>query len=187
MQKRSGFTLIELLVVIAIIGILSSVVLASLSSARKKSRDARRIADARQIQLALEMYLDRFGVYPIGEVESGATPAGCWGWDTSSLDLDADGKPFIQELVTYGFMPKMPGDPAPVPGGDCDVVPVYKYSHYNAGLNGCPAEKGGYYVFQIGIMETVQLPAVHPLSPGFSCTGRNWDIEGQYTVGGYER
>lgn len=58
MNKQRGFTLIELLVVIAIIGILSSVVLASLNGARKKGRDARRISDLKQIQLALEMYYD---------------------------------------------------------------------------------------------------------------------------------
>lgn len=57
-NKTRGFTLIELLVVIAIIGILSSVVLASLNGARKKGRDARRISDLKQTQLALEMYYD---------------------------------------------------------------------------------------------------------------------------------
>lgn len=63
-QTKRGFTLIELLVVIAIIGILSSVVLASLNSARKKGRDARRIADVKQVQLALELYYDANGTYP---------------------------------------------------------------------------------------------------------------------------
>lgn len=62
--NRRGFTLIELLVVIAIIGILSSVVLASLNSARQKGRDARRIADIKQLQLALELYYDANGSYP---------------------------------------------------------------------------------------------------------------------------
>lgn len=64
MNYKKGFTLIELLVVIAIIGILASIVLASLNSARIKSRDARRVADIKQIQLALELYFDANGSYP---------------------------------------------------------------------------------------------------------------------------
>ncbi|HVU75495.1 MAG TPA: prepilin-type N-terminal cleavage/methylation domain-containing protein [Candidatus Paceibacterota bacterium] len=63
-KTTKGFTLIELLVVIAIIGILSSVVLASLNSARQKGRDAKRISDVKQIQLALELYYDANGKYP---------------------------------------------------------------------------------------------------------------------------
>jgi len=61
-----GFTLIELLVVIAIIGLLSSVVLASLDSARKKARVVRRLSDFRQIERALYMYYDTNGSYPLG-------------------------------------------------------------------------------------------------------------------------
>jgi len=63
-KRNKGFTLIELLVVIAIIGILSSVVLASLNSAREKSRDAKRVSDIKQLQLALELYFDTNSSYP---------------------------------------------------------------------------------------------------------------------------
>lgn len=63
-NNKKGFTLIELLVVIAIIGILSSVVLASLNSARQKSRDARRLSDVKQLQLALELHFDTDAAYP---------------------------------------------------------------------------------------------------------------------------
>lgn len=54
----------ELLVVISIIELLSSVVLASLNSARAKARDARRISDFHQIQLALAFYYEENGAYP---------------------------------------------------------------------------------------------------------------------------
>lgn len=64
-KSTKGFTLIELLVVIAIIGILASVVLTSLSSARAKGRDSRRVQDLHQMELALELYRDTNGTYPI--------------------------------------------------------------------------------------------------------------------------
>lgn len=86
MKSTKGFTLIELLVVIAIIGILSSVVLASLNSARKKGRDARRVADLKQLQLALELRYDAAGSYPAA--------------------LDA------ASLVTPGYISVIPTDPS---------------------------------------------------------------------------
>jgi general secretion pathway protein G len=66
MQKTNnkGFTLIELLVVIAIIGLLSTLAVVALNSARQKSRDSKRVADIKQIQTALELYFADNNQYP---------------------------------------------------------------------------------------------------------------------------
>jgi type II secretion system protein G len=73
LQNSRGFTLIELLVVIAIIGILSSVVLASLNGAREGARDARRQTDLNQVQLALEQLFAECGSYPRQTEGAGVT------------------------------------------------------------------------------------------------------------------
>ena len=70
MRKQRGFTLIELLVVIAIIGLLSTLAVVALNSARLKARDAKRVADIKQIQTGLELYFNDKTAYP------GATIAG---------------------------------------------------------------------------------------------------------------
>ena len=70
-MKKQGFTIIEILIVVAIIGLLASVVLVGLGSFRTRGRDARRIADLRETQNALELYYTKFQKYtPLGGGDS---------------------------------------------------------------------------------------------------------------------
>jgi type II secretion system protein G len=114
--QKNGFTLIELLVVIAIIGLLASIIFASLNKTRMKARNSRRLSDMRQIQLALELYYDEKGQYPIDDNDGG----GC-GCDYSHLPSD---NPDFIDVLEPDYMPKVPLDPTQDP-----TTPnlVYKY------------------------------------------------------------
>lgn len=62
--NKKAFTLIELLVVVAVIGILTTLAVVSLQNTRKSARDTKRVADIKQLQLALELYVHDNGFYP---------------------------------------------------------------------------------------------------------------------------
>jgi len=113
--NKKGFTLIELLVVIAIIGLLSTLAVVALNNARLKARDAKRIADIKQIQTALELYYTEISSYPIGAALQGATlrlgtgiEADC-GNATCDTISSANGIKDVVAGTTYmGLVPKDP-------------------------------------------------------------------------------
>jgi len=98
-----GFTLIELLVVIAIIGILSSVVLAALNTAREKARVAKAQTEVKNLRVVIELLADDTGQWPghrpVGEVLSG-TP----GNEVYDLNL-----PIAGLVATDGNFPNWQG------------------------------------------------------------------------------
>ncbi len=110
-KKTKGFTLIELLVVIAIIGILSTLAVVALNSARSKARDAKRVADIKQVQTALELYYNDASAYPstTGTLGNGNFAVLCKG--TSGTGFVATGAtPCGAGATVYmGQVPKDPG------------------------------------------------------------------------------
>ena len=144
---KSGFTLIELLVVIAIISLLATLAITSLNNARIKSRDAKRLADMRQIQISLALYYDKNNNYPTSDYD------GCGGWDVGNQDYS-----FMTNKLT-GFMQNVPIDSTTT--GNCYG---YRYYRYPAGSYGCDMSKGDYYILGVVDMETSGCS--HPDSPG---------------------
>ncbi len=140
-MNRKGFTLIELLVVIAIIGLLSTLAVVALGSAREKSRDARRLSDIKQIQTALELFYTDNNSYPTSTVaidlgtaqyaclnQSGFGAAGCTdaymglvpedpGNNTTYEYLSADGSAYSITSELEGEVSGLSGTIVATPSG----------------------------------------------------------------------
>jgi len=129
------------LVVIAIIGLLASIILVSLNSARAKARDTKRMAALKQIQLALEMYYDDNDSYPVRHAYT--TNVNC---GVNWCNLENDLSPYLSVL---------PRDPKGLQntyryyydGGESDDYPGYglmaRFEH--SGNFHLVNEDGGYY------------------------------------------
>lgn len=144
---KSGFTLIELLVVIAIIGILTAIISANLFTAKAKARDARRISDIAQIQLALELVFDRCGTFPGTGILTSSTAVctGTLGYYISTVPTDptnpylyvSNGTDYVLQAKLENYNDALDDDSdsaqvtatgLPQPTGGCDdTAPNYYY------------------------------------------------------------
>ena len=91
-SRQRGFTLIELLIVVALIGILVAVIGVNGLESGRQSRDAKRLADLRSLQTAVELYRNKNGEYP----------------------ADGSGNQYITSLAPefISVLPKQPGTDA---------------------------------------------------------------------------
>lgn len=106
-RSRHGFTLIEILVVMAIIGILATVGGGSYVTSRVRGRDAERKSSLGQVQRALELYYNDYGVYPQGD---NAMISGC-GANADEF-CDWGGEFSDANNVYMGQLPSDPREPA---------------------------------------------------------------------------
>ncbi len=97
---KRGFTTIELLIVVGIVGLLSTILLINVNSARVRARDVQRVADIKFIQTQLALYKDKNGKYPLSPLKSGGSVRI---WSSTILGIPAS---------------QLPVAPQP-PDGDC--------------------------------------------------------------------
>lgn len=97
LRRRPGFTLIELLVVIAIIAILAAILFPVFAQAREKARTISCNSNARELGLAIRMYVQDYDErFPFGgwRPNFGAGEVGTWDWQNSTA-------PYIKNKGIY--------------------------------------------------------------------------------------
>lgn len=183
-KKQGGFTIVELLIVIVVIAILASITIVAYNGIQGRSRDAQRVQDMQSIVKSLELYKATNGSYPAAVSTLNAS-----GWEVSHDGTSATN--FLSALVTSNTVSKVPLDPRNQGVGALapawtSTNNLYFYHRYAAGASGgCDAARGAFYVLGVTRFDTVPSGQSAPTSPGFSCPGRNWAVEGAWVTGGY--
>ena len=109
MRQKNGFTFIELVIVIAVIGVLSSIILASINGSRIRSKDNKRIVDLNNVSLAMDLYFDKYGAYPPSSQRC-----------CDNNDFKENFESMVGVLVSEGYLPAVPQPP----------TTDYPYMHY---------------------------------------------------------
>ncbi|MEI7452145.1 MAG: fibrobacter succinogenes major paralogous domain-containing protein [Candidatus Falkowbacteria bacterium] len=156
-KPKKGLSLIEIIVVVAIIGILASVAVVALNNSRVKSRDAKRVADVKQIQTALQLFFANNQRYPSAQEFAQNSLV------TASV---VNG-----QMVTTTYMAKIPTPPTVVDGNCSSTSGSYSYDVASNGssytISYCVAAPTG------SIAAGVHCATPNGLDDTASCAGAN--------------
>jgi prepilin-type N-terminal cleavage/methylation domain-containing protein len=165
-RGKNGFTLIEVLVTVAILAIMTTALTMSVLSYIKSSNDKQRAADLKSLELALRLYKDANGRYPLAGCGAPAgttmytTRGGITEDSTNFVHCDDD-EDYILGLVP-DYLPKLPDDPNQEHENDKGFA--YRVS----------ADGQEYKVLVHASVETAPVPVDDPLArwkaPATGCT-----------------
>jgi len=109
-SRFAGLTLIEILIVVSIIGMLAIVLSINAVQSGQQSRDAKRQADLKFLQAAVELYKNKYGRYPAQAPTTGLNANG-WSGQQGTNFAPADGSGEYIIGLAPEFLPVLPKDP----------------------------------------------------------------------------